>query len=153
MKMNGEFGFKVCLILIENIVAKPNRMWCKVCASSGFIFIFLVIIFFQRPRRCRPVAQSHIFSSLFLFLSYSGDLYWIGCDKSCSTLIGRHKLGVVQMHVYQPLTQLWRVHLLNPAMQGLTERCRTQIFQLAEQCCTQNFYLRCFKSDTAYPGH
>ena len=89
----------------------------------------------------------------YLSSLYSGDLYRIGSDKSCSTLIGRHKLDVVQMHVYQPLTQLWCVHLLNPAMQGLTERCRTQIFQLAEQCCTQNFYLRCFKSDTAYPGH
>merc|ERR1712013_829400 len=91
--------------------------------------------------------------NLFSFFFFpSGNLYWIGSDKSCSTLIGRHKLVVVQMHVYQPLTKLWCVHLLNPAMQGLTKKCRTQIFSLAEQCCTQNFYLMCFKSDTAYPG-
>ena len=32
----------------------------------------------------------------FLFHFYSGDLYWIGCNKSCSTLIG-HKLGA-QLH-------------------------------------------------------
>ena len=71
--------------------------------------------FFQRPRRCRPLAKSHIF--FFPFLSPSpGDLYWIGSDKSCSTLIGRHKLSVVQMHVHQPLTKLWCLHLLNPAM-------------------------------------
>ena len=34
----------------------------------------------------------------FFFFSSPGDLYWIGSDKSCSTLIGQHKLGVVQMH-------------------------------------------------------
>ena len=34
------------------------------------------------------------------------------------------------MHVYRPLTKLWSVHLLNPAMQGLTEQCRTQIFKI-----------------------
>ena len=91
----------------------------------------------------------------FFFPSYSGDLYWIGSDKSCSTLIGRHKLGVVQMHVYQPLTKLWCVHLLNPAMQcrGLLSEAALRFFSLAEQCNTQKFYLRCFKSDTAYPGH
>ena len=43
--------------------------------------------------------------------SLFGDLYWIGCDKSCSTLIGRHKLGAVNKHVYQPLTKLCCVHL------------------------------------------
>ena len=89
-------------------------------------------LFFQRPWWCRPLAKSHIFCFLFL----PGGLYWIGSDKSCSTLIGRHKLGVVQMHVYHPLSD-----------------AALRFFSLAEQCCTQNFYLRCFKSDTAYSGH
>ena len=34
----------------------------------------------------------------FFFHFYSGDLYWIGSDESCSTLIGQHKLGAVDMH-------------------------------------------------------
>ena len=60
---------------------------------------------FPPARTGPPVAKSHIFFLLLLFfLSSPGDLYSIGSYKSCSTLIGRHKLGVVQMHVYQPLT-------------------------------------------------
>ena len=108
------------------------------CRYSGHYFChyFLIFsifplwfaVFFQRPRRCRPLAKSHIYFFLFPSPSPPGDLYWIGSDKSCSTLIGRHKLGVVQMHVPQPLPKLWCVHLLNPAMQGFTERCLTQIF-------------------------
>ena len=70
----------------------------------------------------------HSATFVHVLMFYSVDLYWTGCDKSCSTVIGRHKLGLVQTHVYHPLTKLWCVHLLIPAMQGVTERCRTQIF-------------------------
>ena len=42
----------------------------------------------------------------FKFFFSSGDLYWIGSDKSCSTLIARHKLGAVHVHVYWPLMKL-----------------------------------------------
>ena len=70
--------------------------------------------------------QRATFILFIFFLFFQGT--FIGSDQSCSTLIGRHKLGVVQMHVSQPLTKLWCVHLLIPAMQGVTERCRTQIF-------------------------
>ena len=36
---------------------------------------------------------------------------------------------------------------------GLLSAAALRFFSRAEQCCTQNFYLRCFKSDTPYPGH
>ena len=65
--------------------------------------------FFPPARTGPPVTKDHIFFSFFLFSP--GDLYWIGSNKSCSTLIGRHKLAAVNMHVYQPLTKLCSVHL------------------------------------------
>ena len=89
--------------------------------SEDAFILQIVFIFPTAPTMSAVGKEPHLFY-------FPGDLYWIGSDKSCSTLIGRHKLGVVQMHVYQPLTKLWCEHLLNPAMQGLTERCRTQIF-------------------------
>ena len=81
--------------------------------------------FFQRPRRCRPLAKSHIFFSFFF--SFRGPLLdWFGQIMLYSHWSTQTRRST--MHVYQPLTKLWCVHLLNPAMQGLTERCRTQIF-------------------------
>ena len=112
---------------IQKILAHPwiirspkNRKISLLFACSS-----LIIVFPTAPTMSALGKEPHL---SFSFSFSSGDLYWIGCDKSCFTLIGRHKLGVVQMHVYQPLTKLWCVHLLSPAMQGLTERCRTQIF-------------------------
>ena len=81
-------------------------------------------IFPTAPTMSAVGKEPHFSFFSFSFSFLPGDLYWIGSDKSCSTLIGRHKLGVVQMQVDQPLTKLWCVHLLNPA----TERCHTQIF-------------------------
>ena len=127
------YWFSFCKVFFFNILIYLYFF----CFEISWFFLFSISF---RPDICLKYTL-HIFPtaptmaavgkepnfSFFLFL-YSGDLNWIGSDKSFSTLIGRHKLGVVQMHEYQPLTKLWCVHLLNPAMQGLTERCRTQIF-------------------------
>ena len=63
-------------------------------------------LFFHWPRRSQTVAKSHFFPFS------SGYLDWIGCDKSCSTLIGWHKLDAVHMHVCTcPATDKCCVHL------------------------------------------
>ena len=106
----------------RNLFWVAKQYYIEITLTFMGVNIQFAGVFLQRPRQFRPLAKSHIFPFL------PGDLYWNGSEKSYYTLIGRHTLGVVQMHEYQPLTKLWCVHLLNPAMQGLTERCRTQIF-------------------------
>ena len=108
------------LIFKEKCKKMPQSGMCsKVCASSRFIFF--LVIFPTAPMMSAVGKEPH----LSFFFSFRGPLLdWFG-----------------QIMLYSHwVTQTWRstnacvpatdeaVYLLNLAMQGLTERCRTQIF-------------------------
>ena len=90
-------------------IASVSSYWHSVLVGHTSVFfspnfygitsIFKAYLFLTGPVEDGPSAKDHIFPSSLLFPLSPGDLYWIGSDKSCSALIGRHKFGLVQMHV------------------------------------------------------
>ena len=92
-KLLNEYSSMAHLDFSLPMTSFPFVFIIKVVFIFEIIFILEVVIFFWRAPSRRPVSKGPH------FFNFSGDLYRIGSDKSCSTLIGRHKPSAVSIHI------------------------------------------------------